>query len=251
MGRKILAAAALLLSLCSCVKEDREDCPCRLDLFFTGEHLPCVISLESGEKAYLDTVRSAGTFSVNVLRGKVRLYACSGAGKAFDPRRGLIVQEGKECPPVYMCSKVIEATGEIVRDTVRLDRNHCKITLKIKTDDGRPLNGYTLALGGGVCGYDMEGSPLRGPFSFVAKVSSDSEYACTVPRQVDNSLELEIRDEPDAVRKFPVGEFIAESGYDWTRKDLEDIVMEIDYSRTGVTFRVSGWTRTIKMDVVI
>ncbi len=251
MGRGILAAAALLLSLCSCIKENREDCPCRLDLFFTGEHLPCVISLQSGEKTFVDTVRTAGTFSVSVPRGEVRLNACSGAGDAFDPRRGLIIPEGKECPPVYMCSRSISANAEIVRDTVRLHKNHCRITLKIKTEDGKPIKGYNLALRGGVCGYDLKGSPLRGPFSYVAKASADSDYACTVPRQVDDSIVLEISDEPDVLRKFAVGEFIAESGFDWTLEDLEDIVLEIDYSRTGVTFRISGWTRTIKMDVVI
>ena len=74
---------------------------------------------------------------------------------------------------------------------------------------------------------------------------------CCVPRQMDDSMMLEIRDDPDVLRSFAVGEFIAESGYDWSRPDLEDIEMEIDYSRTGVTFNVSDWKRTISFDVVI
>ena len=242
---------AFLIALVSCIKEDRKECPCRLDLFFTGEHLPCVLSLKKEEKTVVDTVKEAGVFSVSVARGEVRLNACSGAGGAFYPGEGLFIREGKECPPVYMCSRVIQARGDMVKDTVRLHKNHCRISLKINTDDGVPINGYTLALRGGVCGYDPEGSPLMGPFSFAARADSGKEFVCTVPRQVDNSMVLEIRDDPDVLRKFAIGEFIAESGYDWSREDLEDIGMEIDYSRTGVVVRIADWTGTLKIDVVI
>ena len=244
--------AILFLAIISCsVKEDRDDCPCRLDLFFTDRHLPAVITLDAGETVLVDTVRKSGVYSTDVPRGVLRLNAYSGDGGCFRPGEGFYVRDGSQCPPVYMCSRTISAESMHAKDTVTLHKNYCKITLKVKTDDGIRRFTWRLALRGGVCGYDLEGRPARGAFSFTDRVSEEIEFVCCVPRQMDDSMMLEIRDDPDVLRSFAVGEFIAESGYDWSRPDLEDIVMEIDYSRTGVTFNVSDWKRTISFDVVI
>ena len=254
-SKKIKAAvplAVLFLVVASCnVKEDRDNCPCRLELFFSDRHLPAVICLDSGEKQLVDTVWKAGVYSVDVPRGQLRLNAYSGDGGCFRPGDGFYVREGQECPPVYMCSSILYADRMHMMDTVSLHKIFCKITLKVRTEDGIRKYAWKLALNGGVCGYDVEGNPVRGPFSFVARMTEDMEYVCSVPRQLDNSMVLEIRDEPDVLRSFAVGEFIAESGYDWSRPDLEDIVMEINYSRTGVTFNVSDWRRTVDFDVII
>lgn len=249
---KMLAFAAFGVSLMGCdIKENREDCPCRLELFFGGANLPAILSVTSSGGLFADTVRTAGTYTLDVPAGEVTITACGGAEGMFTPGEGLRIVEGRECPPVYLYSKMFKAGGVLLRDTVLLRKNHCRIRLKVRSDGPVKRFGWKLALSGNVCGYDLSGRPLPGVFSAPAAAVGDMEYSCTVPRQTDSSMMLEIRDEPDVLRTFAVGEYIAASGYDWTRPELEDIVMEINYSRTGVTFSVSGWKGTEKLDVVI
>ena len=47
------------------------------------------------------------------------------------------------------------------------------------------------------------------------------------------------------------GEYIIGSGYDWTAYDLEDVTIDIDYSKADVTFIVNEWEMTIDMEVEI
>ena len=67
---------------------------------------------------------------------------------------------------------------------------------------------------------------------------------------MDGSLLLEV-DFLDSgeVRTFPVGEYILESGYDWSVPDLEDIDVEMDFSRSSLTFTVSKWKKTLSFEI--
>ena len=49
----------------------------------------------------------------------------------------------------------------------------------------------------------------------------------------------------ELMRSFPIGDIIAQSGFDWEAEDLEDIDLTLDYSATQVTFTVNGWTHRL------
>lgn len=53
------------------------------------------------------------------------------------------------------------------------------------------------------------------------------------------------------LREFALGEYIIESGYDWSAPDLADIEIEVDYSKTDVVFKVEDWEKTVSFDVII
>ena len=53
------------------------------------------------------------------------------------------------------------------------------------------------------------------------------------------------------MRTFSIGEYIIESGYDWTAESLEDVNVEIDYAKTEVSFTVNDWEKTVHFDVEI
>lgn len=55
----------------------------------------------------------------------------------------------------------------------------------------------------------------------------------------------------DVLRTFSIGEYIIESGYDWTAESLEDVNVEIDYAKTEVSFTVNDWEKTVHFDVEI
>ena len=72
-----------------------------------------------------------------------------------------------------------------------------------------------------------------------------------LPRQIDNSLLLDIISDDDRRRTFAIGNYIEASGYDWDSMDLKDITLDIDYARTDVTFRIGAWEHTTQFEVVI
>lgn len=105
-------------------------------------------------------------------------------------------------------------------------------------------------LEGNVSGYSMDGTPEEGVFYSFSSASSGGLCHLRIPRQVDGSLLLEIDFlDTGEVRTFPVGEYILESGYDWSAPDLEDIEVEMDFSRSSLTFTVSKWKKTLSYEI--
>ena len=80
--------------------------------------------------------------------------------------------------------------------------------------------------------------------------SSDGLCRLRIPRQLDGSprLEIDFLDSGE-VRTFPVGEYILESGYDWDAADLKDISLEMDFSRSSLTFTISKWKKTLSYEI--
>ena len=72
-----------------------------------------------------------------------------------------------------------------------------------------------------------------------------------VPRQEDASLALKIQDVDGYEKTFALGEYIAESGFDWNRPDLQDVLVQIDYARTQVIFTINDWRKVIDFDMII
>ena len=68
---------------------------------------------------------------------------------------------------------------------------------------------------------------------------------------MDNSLMLDLISERGGVRSFAIGNYLAESGYDWAEDDLEDITVTIDYAATSARFIIDRWSTTLHFETVI
>ena len=44
-------------------------------------------------------------------------------------------------------------------------------------------------------------------------------------------------------------QYILESGYNWNAPDLEDIDVEMDFSRSSLTVSVSKWKKTLSFEI--
>lgn len=253
--------AALLVS-CS-VKEDRTECPCFLTLDLAGVESASlmdagvdslVVTICAEEEFYAkeafrlrDNVQE---YSAAVPKSKVNvLVACGGGDHRFGPS-GVHIPEGSECPVLYMHAETFIADAGDMRRTVSLHRNYCMLSVSMKTSFGARPRPYRIFLEGNVSGYLMDGTPEEGVFNCFSSPSSDGLCRLRIPRQLDGSLRLEI-DFLDSgeVRTFPVGEYILESGYDWTAPDLKDISLEMDFSRSSLTFTISKWKKTLSYEI--
>ena len=252
----LLAMILVMISAGCSVKEVRDDCPCRLILDFAEtdtlsfrELLACAVDdVGAVYGKRLSAWEFMPEYHMEVMTSSLHVNVCAADEDLFMPASGLLIPYGEDCPEIYMHSKEIFAEGEAVRDTVRLRKNHCVLTLTIAKEDS-PL--YGLCVKGKVDGYGVDGLPSEGEFSYELPESDFKEYRVVLPRQIDSSLMLEVDDGTQIVKRFALGELISAGGYDWTSPDLEDLKVHMDWAVTDVLITVQGWGWSYEYEIVI
>lgn len=237
-----------LLSLLgiSCIKENREECPCYLIVDFSELDSAKFESvgldvLSADGFLYSDEVNSfVSDYTVKVPRRGICVNAYIGA--EFDPERGFVVAPGAGFPELWLHSSEFDTSCDVVRDTVILHKSYSKINIHMLSD-GTPCP-FAIGIDGDVCGYSLSGQPEDGVFKVSLQPDSKGDCYVCLPRQKSPSLALSIVDDGDVLRRFALGQYIVSSGFDWSREDLEDIDVTIDFSRTEITFRLRNWETT-------
>lgn len=253
----ILTVLLVLFGIIGCsVKEERDACPCRLFLDLTSvdilDNSPVLLYIMSDDgverEMVLDHDNFQDTCMLIVPRKELDVVLWRGADGYVD-RTGLTIPLGEDSPPVYIYSASLLAEGEAVYETVTLQKNYCVLGVDFVERD--KVQG--LALRGNVAGFDMHGRPSDGEFFVCASVDSQvvSHNVFYVPRQVGNSLFLDVTEPDGKVKTFPIHEYIAEFGYDWTEKDLNDLNMILEYTPVGVSITIRDWSQEIVINVVI
>lgn len=261
-GQCMLAAAAALCISCS-VLEEREECPCFLTLDFSGIESAELMAegydrmgirvgsgygLHALERWSLEN--NVEEYGMEVPRSTVQVMVACVKGAEID-EDGLTIAEGEQCPEIQMFADSFDADASESRRYVELHRNFCTLSVDIKTSYNVPARPFRVRTYGCVCGYSPDGTPKEGNFMCMSAPSSGGPCAVRIPRQKDHSLSLQVLFlDSDEVRTFPVGEYIAESGYDWSARDLKDIFVEMDFSRTGISFNISGWKKTLSYEMI-
>lgn len=205
-----------------------------------GFLISCSLPVEGDSPSHSVEVKKDLYFS-NVFYGDQGLFS------DFD---GIVIPEGEQCPAVYMFSETIAAYGEIHVVRPVLSKNYCQARMLLVCDDASDLP-FSLRIRGNIDGYDIYGQPSDGDFSFVPEISLSGWSEVRLPRQKDASLLLDVMEDGEILRTFSLGRIIIESGYDWSARDLEDIELTVDYSKTDVTFSVNGWEKEFTFDITI
>lgn len=255
--RYIVASAAVLLLICGCsVKEDRSACPCLMLLdfsqtdpaFFTSSEVAAGAADGFSFRTSVDAGRYHDPLGIRVPRTGVYLNVsfCGDGFTGFE--NGFTVPPGNGFPELYLHSGFYDTDSEMVPVQVRMHKSFCHITVRFKS--AVPVM-YGVMIEGDVCGYSSAGMIEEGAFSFVPVQDGDGAFHVNVPRQKDPSLMLKVKDETDILREFAIGEYIVESGYDWNMPDLEDVEIEIDYTRTDIILKVNDWETSLSFDITI
>lgn len=254
---KFLIAIFPLLVLLGCsVKEKRDGCPCRLFLDMTSldmvDQSPFELHVLSDDgfeyKAVLDVENFKDTCVVDVPRTGLDVMVWSG-GSSFMDENGLTIPFGRDCPPVYIYSARLEADGESIYDVVKLRKNYCLLSISIEQPDAV----ISLTVRGGVSGFDKLGKPSGGEFSVYSDVAHKSHPSISfcLPRQNEAPIYLDVTESDGRIRTFPLHDYIAEFGYDWSKPDLNDLNMILNFTPVGVTITIKSWEEELIIDVVI
>lgn len=251
----VLPALAVLVMGAGCIKEDRSECPCRLFLDFTDVDTSSIASadiLMTSEEGFefVDVVESGyfAEYMIKVPSHQISLQVLAGAGHCLSSDMSVVIPYGEECPKLFRHESVINADSEVVKERIRLRKNHCVLTVQVEAGEDYP---FKLTVKGRVDGYGSNLKPTVGDFSCRAVPDDSGQCVVVIPRQLDSSLALEVDDGTGSVKTFAVGESIVAGGYDWEAEDLDDVTVTLDYSLTEIALEIIEWTEESVHEVII
>lgn len=259
----IVAVIMAFILLCSCsVKEDRADCPVVLGLDFSlvnWERLRdaglAEISLrvqagDYGVEQRIGPEQGRGVLEMTVPKSCVEVSVVGEDSGLFSFSEGLEIPLGEECPPLFWHRSVIE---EMTKDSsvfVYLHKDYAEISFELKIKSDLQWD-KALRVRSNVSGYLQDKSLRAGDFIFEPEQTKPACFSVKLPRQSGPEMTLDILENGIAVRSFALGEFLIESGYDWSAPVLEDIVVEVDYTGTEVGFKINQWTKVLSFEIKI
>lgn len=249
--RPVALSISALLFLTSCtVKSDRTGCPCFLDLTLSGgAETDALVYMWDRDGVLAQTCRvpAPSADELEIPKATVLLGAVSGMHNCAPYGTRIMVPEGQEMDEIYCFSDEVDARRECVELKATLRKEHAFLHI-IVSGSGEESYPYFIRVSGNVCGLDLKGmKPVPGSFSVVVHPIMGEYHRICLPRQTDSSLLLELFRKDgthvggDSVPVIPIGQYIAQSGYDWTQENLEDIYVDVDYVRGQVGVDVVPW----------
>ena len=247
-----IISVTMLLMSCS-IKEDRDGCPCWMTVEMpgqVGDDSAVILRLhgnyDEGAMDYAykvsDSIKAdVGILEYEVPRGSIGVSVVNSAR--------LVVPVGEQMDSLYGFFKPYHTRCESVKCDVELHKEFCTVSFTLV--DKHYESPYDIEVRGNVSGvspWDLV--PVSGAFKY-APVAEEGVYQVRVPRQVDTSLEMVLLSNQEIVSRFPLGEYIIRSGYDWAAKDLSDVSVALDLEKQQVMVTVSGWDGVVMMDIVI
>lgn len=258
-----LAVAVLMLS--SCVKESRDNCPCYLNFAHEGFdnngylddiclHVVNGGSVES-QNIYRVEEMIHDICDVGVRRGYIDVYGIVGMSAMNINQKRLTIPLGKQCDPIWAFYDDVAAWGERALVYGKINKQHAKVRINLNMPS---VSGFlAVKVIGNTCGMDMQTmEAIRGEFVCLAENWESGLHVFRVPRQVDNSLLLEIWQVPASnsfdinmtggrkLSFLEIGMIISDRlGYNWNEESLRDIDINIDYVKSMITIKVQGWIK--------
>ncbi len=255
-AKYFIITALAVLGFCSCtVKEDRTVCPCLLEVFFPdkGETFSKVL-LEgwAADEVFRDEILLGGnqdTYKRRVPRTMIHFSAVTGLAQCNHQGYVITVPEGNQCDSIYGYIDSVDCSGETAYTEVDFHKQFSTVTIQI-INDSFPAQDYSFVVSSGSNGLDMLSlQAIAGQFKHQLELEDGRRMAFRLPRQGDDSLMLLVAHKSGDSVKYPLGQFISDTGYDWDATDLKDVFITIDISRNKVTIGVAGWENAVDYEL--
>ena len=257
---KTLIILAALLSLAACsIKEDRTPCPCWLSIDFSKVSQQNVNVAAWGdselfsERIAVKDYLEAESYEKTVPKGYVYTSVVSGERDMQRSGARLTIPLGHDADSIYAHAASVKCLGEFAKDTAELHKQFARVFVSVEIPEGHNYP-YTFSACSNVSGMDMRDlSPVDGEFRYNLKFGEDNICMFCVPRQKEEGGELRllIYEGDKVIETIPLAEWIAKMGYNWLKKDLEDIYIGVDYAKAEVSITIKGWDEGISFKVEI
>ena len=241
------------------VKEDREPCPCYLDLDYTGilssdlldgqaGNVDACVYLPASEYQTVFRLSACPDLNENVVeKGFARVVSVvhNRPLREFLARGTRVTwEEGNQIDSVFVHSSDVDCRGE---EAYCLLEPHKQFHTIFFTDEfgGEALRTYNMVIKGSTCGFNADDfSAIEGPYLYtVQEYDRDGGVSVRVPRQIHDDLRLEFWTKDDYRRVFtcPVGQYLKATGYDKDAVDLCDFDIKVNFRDALVYVRVADW----------
>ena len=239
------ATALLLLPSCS-VKEDRQPCPCWLTVVLDDASRTApdakVLLMSGNERLISESVSPEEEYERTVPRGYVRTVVCTGADLSVMSTGTVAFRHGEQIDTIWSHSAVVDCRNEFARDTAALHRQFAVARLVLKAapeeDDGR-LYSVETSCGG----LDLQSSsPTKGGWGMRLVMDGTSGCVFSVPRmRPEDRFAIRISNPDGGDDEVDIQAMLRDIGYSWSKRDLDDMVIALDYARGTVDITVLPW----------
>lgn len=260
MKPTVIKAVLFASALVSCsIKEDREPCPCVLEIDFSEcplykeamtlqgwrEEASCFSeSIVPGEL-------ERGVFKSKIEKGTLEYNACSPLEESFLDGCCVIIPAGHQSDPLFACSATVKALGETASDTVRLHKQFADMTVSFGKQNGVESDIVSITVTATSKGIDLRSlTPVEGKF----RCNSSAEngfFKVRLPRLSDGRIVIDTYTVDGFLKRFELGEPVKSSGFDWEAEDLDDLWIDYDFGRSEITVEIVSWSEGYDITEII
>lgn len=253
--------AVALSVLCSCsVKEDRSLCPCYVDMivdeFVRDGFSSGTVAFSSDGFDFRDDILLAdhvgGGYTVAVPRSFVKAACVCGLDRSHISGNCISIPEGEASDPIMSYRESFLPRGDEHLLYAVPHKQYCRIDLILEN----PMEDYPYAFRvrsdcSGLDIFDLQ--PVRGSFDTSVYANALGEYSTLLLRQSPESeLFLDVLlpvsgsvSDWELQYTVSLSDALEAVSYDWTKEDLDDVSLTVDYARAEVTVEISEWEGSV------
>ncbi len=251
--RPITFLTAVAIAASCSMKEDRALCPCHLavDLEEASDDAGVKLFLFAGTElissAEVGPEDIRKPYEEDVPRQEICIAGLQGLASNVIEGRNVIIRTGSQADRIHLHSDYADCTGD--RAFVRAGFHKNWASLEIcAVNYGSDAGRMEFIVTGDVCGYSLtDRMPVHGDFRCAAELTDPEfqKYSVNLPRQESygGELHLVIRnvEEGRTVLTCGLSGLLNDSGYDWEKPDLDDILLTFDKAGLDISVTVKDW----------
>lgn len=277
----LLTVAITAVSECS-VKEDRQQCPCRLTLDISDgrrvvpEECLSILLINEDSSVEADTRLKPDNFpkgwQKDVKKGIISICALKGVKACTKNAASLLAPERGEFDRIFFYHSHANCTGETARDTVRLRKAFAEIAVELP-DPTNTKHQFDITAECLSSGIDITTSkPTGGKMSVLLKSDHDKAlrgdfhpvqdldtigrsnrlFRFICPRQNDYSMRILLHNKNgELTYSIPIGEMLKDNEYSWDTQNLKDAFIKIDRAKVGISVKISDWNKGEEKEITI
>ena len=256
---------AIVTASASCsLKEDRDGCPCHLIIGLdnaVGNGNADIFIFQDGEEVLADNVVPADYpegYRCEVRRRPASVTVIQGLKENIIHEGRLVIKNGNDADRLFLYNETLQCGSETVMAAADLHKNWTTLEISLAAEAGEdsPAGNVRIDISGGICGMDLRnGAPVRGDFQCIARLADSgfAVYAVNLPRQISSEDEILIAVSRNGKELFTcdISEAISRTGFDWSKPDLDDIRLRLDYISALFDVEIAEWETSPESDKVI
>ena len=256
---------AIVTASASCsLKEDRDGCPCHLIIGLdnaVGNGNADIFIFQDGEEVLTDNVVPADYpegYRHEAGRRPASVTVIQGLKENIINEGRLVIKNGNDADRLFLYNETLQCGSETVMAAADLHKNWTTLEISLAAEAGEdsPAGNVRIDISGGICGMDLRnGAPVRGDFQCIARLADSgfAVYAVNLPRQISSEDEILIAVSRNGKELFTcdISEAISRTGFDWSKPDLDDIRLRLDYISALFDVEIAEWETSPESDKVI